>query len=89
MSADWNLIPHWRRNTISSTLQSVIRRIPAGNPFYPYRCDSVVVIKNDDGSISVTDNGEESIFDSVAGAVVHIVNLRNASLDLSGVEEYI
>lgn len=70
-----------------SDLQSVLRRIPTGNPFYPYRGDTVVVIKNEDGSISVMDNGEETVL-SIADATSYIDQLRPMSLDLSSVDKY-
>ncbi len=72
-----------------SDLQSVLRRIPTGNPFYPYRGDTVVVIKNEDGSISVMDNGEETEFASVAEASSYVDQLRPVPLDLSSVDEYV
>src|SRR5690606_15374353 len=65
----------------SADLQSVLRRIPAANPFYPYH--GVAVIKNEDGSISVMDNGEEAEFASVADATEYIDQLRPVELDLS------
>jgi Arc/MetJ-type ribon-helix-helix transcriptional regulator len=83
-----NLYREETKMNIHEDLQSVLRRIPAEMPFAPYSGDTVIVIKNKDGAISVVDNGDEVVYTSIADATEAIDELRDTEMDLSTVEEY-